>query len=539
LAHYRFGGPKRFAHQRKGLALLIRERGGALLFDPGTGKTAVVIDYSCLLALKAPSGEARVLVVCPLAAVDTWVSQVQTFASPDVVWWAESLGGSLIQRAEALAARGGNPWQRGRKQAQISRSLHHRHTLAWAASQGISQAQGPDALRGPRLVLEVVNVDSFASRARRGASTVADLMLEAVRRFSPDLMVVDESHLLKSPQSNTSRLIGRIGPHVPRRAILTGTVMPHSPLDVFGQWRFLDPSAFAAALGTAGRADPSYGRFRDRYAVMGGWMGKQVVGFRHLDELQDVMARKSEVVRKVDALDLPPTTDVLIPVDLSPNEKAAYASMKSQLAAMLASGSLVTAPNRLTQMLRLRQITAGHLPDDLGNTIVLGDSKARTIASLVRTTLAGETRIVVFALFTAEIDQLARLLGAEPGSELMVIQGGTPPADRRRMRERFGSESPQRMVMLAQVRTMSLAVNELVTANHAIFASMSQKRDDYEQARARLDRQGQTRPVTFWLTQAPGTVDEIILRTHQQRGDLEAAILQHIRDSDSVLSPPY
>jgi hypothetical protein len=60
------------------------------------------------------------------------------------------------------------------------------------------------------------------------------------------------------------------------------------------------------------------------------------------------------------------------------------------------------------------------------------------------------------------------------------------------------------MILIAQTRTMSLAVNELVTASHAVFGSLSLQRDDMIQARDRLNRIGQTRPVTFWYALAPG-----------------------------------
>jgi SNF2 family DNA or RNA helicase len=76
---------------------------------------------------------------------------------------------------------------------------------------------------------------------------------------------------------------------------------------------------------------------------------------------------------------------------------------------------------------------------------------------------------------------------------------------------------------------MSLAVNELITASHAIFGSLSQQRDDLIQARDRLSRIGQTRPMTFWYAVAPGTVDEVILKSHRERTDLEDAMLKHIQ----------
>lgn len=100
------------------------------------------------------------------------------------------------------------------------------------------------------------------------------------------------------------------------------------------------------------------------------------------------------------------------------------------------------------------------------------------------------------------------------------------------MRKRFGSDDSARIVMIAQIKTMSLAVNELVTANHCIFASLSQQRDDLIQARDRLNRIGQTRPVTFWYALAPGTVDTVIMQSHRDRTDLENAMLQHIMSEE-------
>lgn len=510
------GGPPRFAHQRAGLRDIIRNRGvHALLFDPGTGKTATTLDYASLLALKSPSGVARVLVVAPLAAVDTWVLQSETFVASDVAVHAEVLGGSVRQRAERMARIGGNPFPR-------------------SSLRTSSKSRGPQYLRqgppgAPGLILLAVNFDAFASKARSKGSgrTAQEWMLEAVKRFRPDLLVVDESHRIKSAFSNTSKALAKIGATVPRRIILTGTVMPHSPLDVFGQWRFLDPLAFGSPLPGGATRPTTFAQFRGTYARMGGWMGKEILGFRNLDHMQQVMAQRSTVARKEDVLDLPPVTDVYVPVDLSPAEVKAYREMKDNLAAQLASGALASVPNRLAQMMRLRQITSGFLPDDTGAVTTLGESKARTIRSLAHDTLTGEKRLVVFAHFRHEIDLLARLL-AEKGTEVLVVTGATPSEERARYRRRFASTESTRLILLAQIKTMSLAVNELVAASHAIFASLPSQRDDIEQARARLDRQGQTRPVTIWTVAAPKTVDDVILKAYRDRTDLETAMLKHI-----------
>lgn len=542
------GGPPRYRHQKRGLRKLLRTQGvGALLFDPGTGKTGTALDYLSIVALKAPrhQHEARVLVICPLVAMDTWIDQAEIFVSPQVDYWAEAIGGSLIQRAETLAARGGNPFRGTIPEDKKfhARALNYNLAHAWSA-RAEGRRRPPTATEGPdgvgyehtgrhRLILEVLNFDTFSSRQRYKSGTMADLMLNAVKRFEPDVVVIDESHRIKSASSNVSRLMSRISEHVPRRILLTGTPMPTGPLDVFGQWRFLDPYAFGV-IGTDGsRKRSTFGSFKERFAVQGGYMGREVVGFQNLDELQRIMGRRAVVARKEDALDLPDTTDVVVPVHLTEDEKQAYDQMKSSLAATLPRGTSASVQNVLSQIMRLRQITSGHLPDDNGTMHLLGGSKVKAITSMCTDTLAGENRIVIFCLFSKEIEMLSDALRGK-GTEVMVIQGGTPAKERMRLRQRFGSDDPQRMILVAQIKTLSLAVNELVTASHAIFGSLSHQRDDLVQARDRLHRIGQTRPCTFWYMISPGTVDEVIYASHQQRTDLENAVLAHIHGEETV-----
>lgn len=534
---FRPGGPKRYRHQVAGLRKLIETKGiCALLFDPGTGKTATTLDYAGLLALKSPTREARVLVVAPLAAVDTWVDQAQKFVTPDVAVRAEVLTGSIKRRANLLAARGGRPFtgpatkdlpklRRGQRPEEVG---EHLSPALWVRSKG--QA---------KLTLMVVNLDSFKSRApvkvrtrsgqlRDTSATNADLMVEAVKRYGPHLVVVDESHRIKSIGSNSSRALARLTKHVPRRVLLTGTLMPHSPLDVFGQWRFMEPYALGWTDRHGVRRKATYEGFRDRFTDVNPFT-KELKGFKDLDQLERILAKNSIVAKKEDALDLPPTTDVIVPVELSPRERKAYADMKRDLATRFADGSLTAASNRLVQGMRLRQITSGFLHDnDQDVTEELGQSKSRTIASIVNDTLAGEKRVVVFCHFRREIDQVARLIAADKDTDVVTVTGQTSQEDRTLIRKRFGSSDPQRIVLVAQTRTMSLAVNELVTASHAVYGSLSQQRDDMVQSRDRLNRIGQTRPVTFWLALAPGTVDHVIYQSHQDRTDLETALLRHI-----------
>lgn len=516
---------KLMKHQRQGVKFLDSVDGiGALLFEPGVGKTGTTLSYIDLLATRQK--EVRVLVVAPLTAADTWVLQAPPFM--DSVVKARLLQGSTASILTKIAA--SRDWM-GVPDAVVQ--ANHPGTLASQVS-------------GNRVTILSMSAGAVSSWCSTPAKKVT--MLKAVRKFAPDLIVVDESHIIKSATANISKAMYAIGQLAPRRIILTGTVTPHSPLDVYGQWRFLAPWTFSDVYGEPFTKAPltmtkaqaasirpwAFGRFKDRYSISGGYQGHQTVGYYNLDDLNDRIAERSLVVSKADALDLPPVTDVDVHVTMSTKEAKAYKQMRDDLAAQMADGSLLEAPNALAKIMKLRQITAGFARDTVTEQVhVIGDAKRKAVKEVCEVTLGSEQRLVVFAYFRSECAMIADSLRAK-GVTVEVITGATPANERLAIRRRFAdvSGNPQRTILVAQITTMSLSVNELVSAQNAVFATLSDRRDVWVQARGRLDRNGQTgQHVTFWNVYVPGTVDEIVLEKHKDRGDLEKALLDHIRDT--------
>lgn len=508
------------SHQREAVAFLDSVDGiGALLFDPGVGKTGSTLAWIDSLADR--KGEVRVLVVAPLTAADTWVLQPPMFMDSAV-------------KARVMQGR----------TADILTKI--RRASVWTDVPDSSIKTDHPGVSGNRVTILSMSAGAVSSWCTTRAKTVQ--MLQAIRKYKPDVVVVDESHIIKSATANISKAMYQIGQLAPHRIILTGTVSPHSPLDVYGQWRFLAPWTFSDSYGEPFTKKPlrmtkterasikpwSWGRFRDRYAVMGGFGGKVVQDMSPftIDDLHARVAERSMSVRKEDALDLPPVTDVDVHVQLSPAERRAYNEMRDELAAEMADGSLLEAPNALAKIMKLRQIASGFVRDTTtGQVHVVGTSIQKAVREIVDVTLAGENRVVVFAYFRSECAALAEGL-KQKGRTVEVVTGQTKMNERLAIRQRFAdvSGNPEQVVLVAQARTMSLSVNELVTAQNAVFASMSERRDDWVQARGRLDRNGQEgQRVTFWNVYVPGTVGEVMLETHKRRGDLEKALLDHVR----------
>lgn len=521
---------KLMTHQVEGVKFLDSVDGiGALLWDPGVGKTGATLAWIDSLADRI--GQVRVLVVAPLTAADTWVLQVPGFM--DSPTKARMLTGSTVHilgemRKAAL-------WQ----------------TVPNSKIMVNHRGEKHKGNAGNRVTILSMSAGAVSDFCKVRTRTIQ--MLQAVRKYAPHVIIVDESHIIKSHNANISKAMYQIGQLAPHRIILTGTVNPKDRLDVYGQWRFLAPWTFSSQYKQAFTKTPlkmtkaeqmsirpwNWTQFKHRYTVPGGYMGKGIGGFINLDELDARVAERSHVVRKEDALDLPPVRDVDVHVTLSPKEQKFYNEMRDELAAMLDSGELIEAPNPLAKMMKLRQVTAGFVKDtDLNSptyeqVFVVGDSKRKAMMETACVTLAGEQRLVVFGYFKRECYMLAEeLRKREPGSVVEVITGETKFDDRLAIRQRFGdvSRNPTRMILVAQQRTMSISVNELVTAQNAIYGSQSERRQDWVQSRGRLDRNGQVgQHVTFWNCFVPDSVDSIMLDNHKARGDLEKSLLDYIK----------
>lgn len=475
------------AHQRAALRKILETRGRTMLaMEPGTGKTKVALDYMGMLATKF--GAQRVLVTAPLSALDTWELQADLHLPPALRTATRITvldSGSIVEKAEAI--------------------------------RDLGRHDGIDVV--------VVNHDAFGSRAKvKGLKTVtvADRITAAVQAWDPDVAVIDEIHRFKSISANRSRALLKAITNSGRRLGLTGTVAPRNLLDVYGQWALVQPV----------RWGPSYSDFAERYAAWGGWEGKQIIGWRRLGEFRRLMLKDAYIARKADCLDLPEVTDVEVAVRLSAREQRAYTEMARDMVATVEGGAPIAAPSTIVKMLRLRQLTGGFIGgEDLEGGHVerrLGDSKIKVCRDKVQELVDAGEKVVVFAHFRADLEGIHAALRTIPSLKhsdgwLAKIDGSTPQSQRVSLRRGFAAWGGP-AVMVAQMRTMSLAVNELVCASHAVFFSLSERRDDYDQARDRLNRLGQTRPVTFWHLVVPRSIDTLMLRAHRDKLALEHAV---------------
>lgn len=370
-----------------------------------------------------------------------------------------------------------------------------------------------------RKTAEAIEAASFAQVTGRPLVLVINYDSAKRRPFADwslgrawDAVVCDESHRIKAHDSHVSKYAYRLGQRAARRVCLTGTPMGQSPLDIFGQARFIDPGLFGT----------SWTEFRDRYAVRGNpAIPQMVTGYCNQEELQSRLSWVTFRCKSEDVLDLPPIHHIERPFDLGAEGRRIYRSMERDLIAEVRSG-VVTAANAMVKVLRLAQVTSGFLrPDDAQRIDEFDSAKLNVLAELLED-IGPDEPVVVFCRFRADLDRIAHLA-----------------AD---MKRNYAELSGQRRDLLTDQATMAEGVQvggvqiasggvgiDLTRARYAVYYSIGQSLIEYDQSIARLHRPGQTRPTHYYHLIAAGTVDATAYTALAERREIVEAILSQMR----------
>lgn len=334
-------------------------------------------------------------------------------------------------------------------------------------------------------------------------------------------LVVDEASKLKSHESKVSAAAFLFSRTVESVLMLSGTPAPNCPSEWWPQVRCLSPSILGESYWSM------IGRYfvPQRRKVFKG--GREIEVIERLDQTDAQRAAFSARIAphvhsltKEECLSLPPVTDQVWDVELGPLEWKAYKSATEVLRVQLESGEVHKL--KMESLLgKLRQIVGGAMysPGDDGSrrVIELGTAKLDALGEVLDS-LGDNEPVVIWAEFTSEIDRIQARYGGE------VIDGRTKDAGE--LVSRFQRGEIRRLICHPQACGHGIT---LTRACYAVFYSLSFSLELWEQARARLDRAGQTRPVTNVVLVAEETVDRAMLGALKRKRGVFEAVLSAIR----------
>ena len=304
---------KPYEHQLQAIKDCKDKVNWAFFMDMGTGKTKTTIDNLGMLYQEKKIESA--LIIAPKSVYAMWEKEINTHLSDDI----------------------------------------HRYIQVWNLTKtkkiNIIKSKLTDTFS-----ILLMNVEALSNK--NGFENALSFLYYNKK----SAIIIDEATTIKNPKAKRTKHIHKIAPLAVVRRILTGSPITKSPLDLYAQCKFLDTSLLGY---------DSYYAFRARYAEMhtiytGANQQVQIPKFyKNLDELEYKIKTFSTRVKKEDCLDLPEKIYEQRYVTLKNKQELLYEKLKQKAFAVL-NDSTVSFTNKLTEILRLHQVTNGFVKNDDG-----------------------------------------------------------------------------------------------------------------------------------------------------------------------------
>lgn len=327
-------------------------------------------------------------------------------------------------------------------------------------------------------------------------------------RWDYDTVVIDELSSFKNASSKRNRALTRVRPYINRMIGLTGTPTPNGLLDLFGQYKLIDPSIFGTRITT----------YRERYFQPTTYVYGRPVGWEPRQGAQDAIY---EAIRPVtismtaeDYLDVPEAIFVNHAVAIPPKARATYDTLKRDLVTHI-NTETIDASSAATLAGKLLQLSAGAIYTD------------PTSAEWVD-------------VHDAKLDGLEDLVEAANGQPLLVaywfrhdlerITARFPQARRLDTVEDFDAWN-RGEIPLALIHPASAGhgLNLQAGGHLIVWFTLTWSLELYQQLNARLHRQGQTHPVTVTHLLARDTIDTRIHEALTRKETTQHALIDAVK----------
>ena len=471
--------------------------GGALLMEPRTGKTKVAVDYMSILHMGGKVN--RVLIIGPVNVLGVWEDQL---AENCPVPYRVTL------------------WDRKARKKGMKQNSRSMPTLPPYGGDildivvmNYDALSTPGRFRTDRKTGAVIT-DEFGNKLRSKSRGGRYDIKSQLKRWQPQLIVLDESHRIKSPSAKKSTAIHSIGPVADYRMILTGTVVTKSRrlFDVYSQWKFLNPDRFGDM--DFGEFKATYGRWRK----MENW--EKWIGNQNEEDLHARMHLDAFSITREECYDLPKQTNQIIHVDLDETAEY-YDRMAEDMVARIHTGEITEASIRLVQRLRLQQITSGILrtspsveyPE--GRIVIGGSEKLRAMHERLQDLLEMDEKVVIGALFKSDINRIEAMC-KKMKVPVFVIKGGMKNADREYSRKQFPKVQGG-AIFIGQPAAAGEGI-DLSCASILQWYSLTPSWVNFRQFSDRIALSDRPTFHEFFL--ARGTVDELLYETLLEDGDI-------------------
>lgn len=322
-----------------------------------------------------------------------------------------------------------------------------------------------------------------------------------------DTVIIDELSSFKSPSSKRFRALKKVRHKIKRIVGLTGTPAPNGLLDIWSQIYLLDGGE---------RLGRTYSGYRSRYFhpqkyVNGGIPTDYQINEDAEEKIYEKISDICISMKALEYLKMPECIFNKVPIELDEKEMKLYRQIERDLLLPL-DDSEVDAVNAAVLSNKLLQMAGGAVYDEFGDVKTIHDKK---------------------------LDALEDLIEAANGKPVLVYYGFKHERDRIKNRFDVGEINTSEDIAKWNRGEMQIALCHPASTGHGlnlqdggctiIWFSMTWSLELYQQANARLWRQGQKQTVVIHHIIAKNTIDERVMIALENKDTSQAALIEAVR----------
>lgn len=308
-----------------------------------------------------------------------------------------------------------------------------------------------------------------------------------------DMVVIDELSSFKSSKAKRFRALKKVRLYFKRIVGLTGTPAPNSLIDLWPQIYLLDGGQ---------RLGKTITGFKDRYFNPGRRNGYVVYNWELKEGAEEAIQNKiSDIcisMKADDYLDLPERIDNRVEINLSKKALDTYKQLEKELVIEIEEED-ITAANAAVLTNKLLQMANGAIYSESKEVVNIHDEKIEKLEEIIDTS-NGKT-VLVFYNFKHDYNRISEMLTKKKINHQTL----NTSEDIKKW------NNGEIQVALLHPASAGHGLNLQYGGNIIVWFGLTWSLELYQQANARLHRQGQKETVIIHHLIAKGTVDEDVM----------------------------
>lgn len=310
-----------------------------------------------------------------------------------------------------------------------------------------------------------------------------------------DMVVIDELSSFKSSKAKRFRSLRKVRPYFKRIVGLTGTPAPNSLIDLWPQMYLLDGGK---------RLGKKIGSYREQYFTPGNRNQFVVYNWNLKDGAAEAIENKiSDIcvsMKAKDYLDLPERIDNVININLPEKARDKYRQLEKDLVLEFGEED-ITAANAAVLTNKLLQMSNGAIYSEDHTVVEIHQEKLKALFEIIEA--ANGKPVLIFYSFKHDFDRIVEFLE----SKKIKAVGLRDSADIKKWNE---GNIP---VLLVHPASAGHGLNLQYGGNIIVWFGLTWSLELYQQANARLHRQGQKETVFIHHLVCKNTVDEDVMKS--------------------------